>query len=173
MEHTDIFSNVNWNRTGAYNFGINCIYLNLRGREKTGIVLTSQAARLLKSLKHDLLRLKDPATGKRSVTRVRIIPEEERLRNPHAPDIIVGWNRGYRNSWKSILGGLSNEVFADNLDKWSGDHCIDPALVPAVLVSNKQISKNNPNLCDITGTILKEFQITPLKDFQGKPLYHI
>jgi predicted AlkP superfamily phosphohydrolase/phosphomutase len=173
MEHTDLFSNVNWDRTGAYNLGINCIYLNLRGREKTGIVLKSQAARLLKSLKHELLNLKDPETGKKVVTRVRIIPEEERRRNIHAPDIIVGWNRGYRNSWKSILGGFSNEVFADNLDKWSGDHCIDPTLVPAILASNKTICKDNPNLCDITATILKEFNITPNKDFEGKPLYHI
>lgn len=173
MENTDIFSNVNWNRTGAYNLGINCIYLNLRKREKTGIVLTSQAPSVLKNLKQELLDLRDPATGERPVTRVQIIPEEERRRNSHAPDIIVGWNRGYRNSWKSILGGLSNEMISDNLDKWSGDHCIDPTLVPAILLSNKTISRNKPNLCDITATILKEFQITPDKDFEGNPLYHI
>jgi predicted AlkP superfamily phosphohydrolase/phosphomutase len=173
LEESDVLTNANWNRTGAYSLGINCIYLNLRNRERAGIVLSSQAKRLLKSLKDELLRLRDPATGERAVSRVTIINEAEQRRNPHAPDIIVGWNRGYRNSWQSILGGLSNEVFTDNLDKWSGDHCIDPNLVPAVIASNKKITKQDPNLCDITATILKEFQISPNNDFEGQPLYHI
>jgi predicted AlkP superfamily phosphohydrolase/phosphomutase len=153
--------------------GINSIYLNLRQREKAGVVLKSQAERLLTDLKRDLLNLRDPSTGNKAVSRVRIVPEAEHRRHVHTPDIIVGWNRGFRNSWKSILGGFSREVFTDNTDKWSGDHCIDPALVPAVLTSNKQITKRDPNLCDITATILKEFQITPDNDFEGKPLYQI
>jgi predicted AlkP superfamily phosphohydrolase/phosphomutase len=173
MQESNVLANTNWSRTGAYSLGINCIYLNLRNRESTGIVLASQAERLRKSLRNELLRLKDPETGERAVSRVTIIPEAEHRRNPHAPDIIVGWNRGYRNSWHSILGGLSNEVFTDNLDKWSGDHCIDPNQVPAALASNRKISKQDPSLCDITATILKEFRISPNNDFEGQPLYNI
>jgi len=57
------------------------------------------------------------------------------------------------------------------LDKWSGDHCVDPKLVPAVLFANKQVSKKNPKLCDITATILEEFKITPNHEVEGKSLY--
>lgn len=171
IESKGYFESVNWARTGAYNVGINSLYINLRGREAYGIVEESRKKQLLKAIREDLLRLIDPETGKGAVSGVRIVPEEEHRRHPYAPDLIVGWNRGYRNSWESILGGFSNEVISDNLDKWSGDHCIDPNLVPAVLFANRQVTKEKPTLCDITATILKEFRIMPEQEVEGKALY--
>lgn len=173
IENRGYFENVDWSRTGAYNVGINAIYLNLRGREKYGIVPGGQVKGLLDGLQSDLLRLVDPETGKKAVSGVRIVPEEEHKIHPHAPDLIVGWGYGYRNSWDSILGGFSREVISDNLDKWSGDHCVDPSIVPAVLFTNKKVTRVNPNLCDITATILKEFQIAPDPEVEGKPLYNV
>lgn len=173
VENKGYFENVNWSRTSAYNVGINSIYLNLKGREKYGTVSESQARQLLKKIRRDLLNLVDAPTGENAVSRVWIVPEEERRLHAHAPDLIVGWNLGYRTSWGSILGGFSREVVSDNLDKWSGDHCIDPNLVPAILFTNKRVTKENPNLCDITATILKEFRIVPENEVEGKPLYNI
>jgi predicted AlkP superfamily phosphohydrolase/phosphomutase len=173
IENRGYFENVNWSRTGAYNVGINSLYLNMRGREKDGIVLKSQRKQLLNDLSKDLLGLVDPASGKKAVSRIRIVSEEEQSHNPHAPDLIVGWNLGYRTSWESILGGFSRDIISDNLDKWSGDHCVDPKLVPAVLFSNKKITKKNPNLCDISATVLREFDITPNMEVAGKPLYGV
>ncbi len=171
IENRGYFENVNWSRTGAYGVGINSVYLNMSGREKDGIVSTSQRKQLLEGLSQDLLSLVDPAKGKKAISRIRIVPGKEHERHPYAPDLIVGWNLGYRTSWESILGGFSREICADNLDKWSGDHCIDPKLVPAVLFANKQVTKRNPNLCDITATILEEFKITPNHEVEGKTLY--
>lgn len=171
IENRSYFENVNWSRTGAYGVGINSIYLNMSDREKEGIVLPNQRKQLLEGLSRDLLDFVDPATGKKVVSRIRIVPGKEHERNPHAPDLIVGWNFGYRTSWESILGGFSREICSDNLDKWSGDHCVDPKLVPAVLFANKQVSKKNPKLCDITATILEEFKITPNHEVEGKSLY--
>ena len=173
MEEGDFFANVNWSRTGAYNLGINSVYLNIRGREKNGSVLDSQARSLRESLRRELLEFVDPDTGDRAISRVWIVPESERSLNPHAPDLIVGWNLGYRTSWKSILGSFTPEVVSDNLDKWSGDHCVDPSLVPAILISNRSVTKRDPNLCDIGPTILEEFKIPKPAEMQGETLYRI
>ena len=173
IENKGYFENVDWSRTAAYNVGINSIYLNLKGREKFGTVLASQAKQLCKNIGKDLLKFVDPETGKKAVSRVWIVPEAEQRLNPHAPDLIIGWNLGYRTSWDSILGGFSSIVVSDNLDKWSGDHCVDPNLVPAVLFTNKRVAKETSSLCDIMATVLEEFGITPENEVEGKPLYRI
>ncbi len=171
MESEGYFPGVNWKRSGAYNVGINSIYLNLKGREKHGVVLESQAAGLRKSIRDELMGLIDPDSGERAVTDVRIVPDDEHARHPHAPDLIVGWKEGYRTSWDSILGGFSQDMFADNLDKWSGDHCVDPAFVPAIMVSNKAMPKSTPALLDIAPSILQEFEIEPSEEIEGSSLY--
>ncbi len=171
MKPDGYFSDVNWKRTGAYNLGINAIYLNLQGREPNGIVLANQAARIKKSLRDDLLQLVDPATGARAVKDAWIVPDAERQRHPHAPDLIVGWDYGYRTSWESILGGFTPEIFADNLDKWSGDHCVDPSIVPSIFITNKRLTKPDPGVWDIAPTILQEFDIPAGDEMQGAPLY--
>ena len=165
------FSRVNWSRTGAYNVGINCLYLNKQGREKNGIVTDGQVKGLLEMLAKDLKSLKDPVTGEKAVSRVRIISREEHNKHPHAPDLIIGWNNGYRNSWKSILGGFEADIFKDNMDKWSGDHCIDPFFVPATLISNKKPIKTAPSLSDIGPTILHAFGIKAPAAMTGAPLF--
>jgi hypothetical protein len=170
IENKEYFGNVIWSKTAAYNLGINSVYLNIRGREKRGIVIESEAKKLREKIGRDLLNLVDPNTGKKAVSRVWIVPEEERRRHSHAPDLVVGWSLGYRSSWESILGGFSRNVFSDNPDKWSGDHCIDPDLVPAILFCNKKITKRNPKLYDITATILEQFGIAPENRVQGKSL---
>ncbi len=173
MESGGYFANVNWANTAAYNLGINAVYLNIQGREKNGVVLASQARGLRESIRRELLNFVDPDTGAKVVSQVRIVPDAERRRHPHAPDLIVGWNYGYRTSWKSILGGFTPEVISDNLDKWSGDHCVDPALVPGILITNRRVTKPHPNLCDIAPTILEEFQIPQSEDMEGSPLYKL
>lgn len=171
VENEGYLANVNWSRTGAYNVGINSVYLNITGREGAGIVEPGEAKSLSEAIREELLELTDPKTGEKAISKIRIVPEAEHQRHPHAPDLIVGWNRGYRTSWGSILGGFSDEIFADNLDKWSGDHCIDPDLVPAVLFSNKKAARSNLNLCDLTATLLNEFQIEANDDMDGRPIF--
>lgn len=155
----DFFSDVAWEKTAAYALGINAIYLNLEGREMIGAVSSAQASGILQNIKRGLLRLIDPQNGKKVVSNVYIVPDKEKMLNPHAPDMIVGWNSGYRTSWESILGGFSREIIEDNMDRWSGDHCIDPDLVPALMLSNRD-GENQQNLCDISTTILRDFGIT-------------
>ena len=165
-----LFANVDWQRTQAYALGLNGLYVNLRGRERHGIVSTGgEYQELLDRLEQDLLMLRDPQTSQQAVRRV--VRSRRHFRGAHkdeAPDLIIGYNWGFRSSWKSPLGAFPDEVFVDNLQAWSGDHCIDNRLVPGVLISNRRITLEVPGLADLTVAILDEFGVKPLDAMVGK-----
>jgi len=171
LEDGEYFANVNWQKTAAYALGINGIYLNLAGREQFGSLSENQASSVLSKIRQGLLDLRDPKNGYKVVTDVFQTSAEEKRTNPHAPDLIVGWNLGYRTSWTSILGSFARETITDNDDRWSGDHCIDPALVPAILFSNKKITQAKPTMIDVTATILSEHGIPIPSQMKGSSLY--
>jgi predicted AlkP superfamily phosphohydrolase/phosphomutase len=153
----DWLTNVDWTRTRAYALGLNGIYLNLRGREKHGIVFSSEHDALAGRISRELAELKDE-DGAPAVERVF----DRRALYPAAdiqvaPDLIVGYGEGYRASWKTVQGGLSEQILSDNHDRWSGTHCIAPRLMPGVLFSNQPIKAANPSLTDVAPTILGVF----------------
>ncbi len=171
LENRDYFGNVDWTGTAAYSLGVNGLYVNREGREKRGAVAGSQTRRVIRSLTGALLAMSDPDTGEPVVSDVRITPETDFRSHPNAPDMIIGWKRGYRTSWESILGGFAPEIIRDNDDKWSGDHCIDPRWVPAILFSNRTIVKKDPAIHDVTATILSEFGLSTPTDMEGRSLF--
>ena len=83
------------------------------------------------------------------------------------PDIVMGFNLGYRISWSSPMGNFPKDIIVDNKEKWSGDHCIAPELVPGILFMNRKIKTNNPKFLDITPTILKIFGIDKPAEMTG------
>ena len=52
---------------------------------------------------------------------------------------------------------------------WSGDHCIDPRLVPGVLFSSHKFIEEKPAIVDVAPTILKLFGLALPSHFDGKP----
>jgi bisphosphoglycerate-independent phosphoglycerate mutase (AlkP superfamily) len=52
-----------------------------------------------------------------------------------------------------------DHVFEDNTKSWSGDHCIDPVLVPGILYSNLQLGEKDPRLMDLGPTVLDLFGV--------------
>jgi bisphosphoglycerate-independent phosphoglycerate mutase (AlkP superfamily) len=62
-------------------------------------------------------------------------------------------------------------VFTDNLKAWSGDHCVDPNLVPGVLFSNRAILAEDPGIEDMARTALDLFGIAPPPHMEGKALF--
>ena len=88
-----------------------------------------------------------------------------------APDLIVGYNRGYRASWRTILGKMPHEQFEDNTEAWSGDHCVATHLVPGVVLSNKPIRVPDPTLLDLAPTVLAEFGIARPEPMTGRVLF--
>ena len=89
----------------------------------------------------------------------------------NAPDLLIGYNAGYRTSWDCATGMVSGPVFEDNVKAWSGDHCIDPRLVPGVLFCNRAIDDDDPALIDIAPTALKLFGLKPPAHMDGKALF--
>ena len=165
-----LFLDVDWYGTRAYAFGLAGVYVNLRGRERDGVVEAGAAyERLLDELEHDLLAMVDPLTGRHPVSLV--YRTRNRYDGPHrnlGPDLIVGYARGYRSSWESPLGQFPADVFVDNDDPWSGDHQNDYRLVPGVLLTNQRITLDAPSLADLTVSVLDEFDVEPLPEMIGE-----
>jgi len=170
---TDYFDNVDWGRTRAYGLGINGLYLNLQGREGTGIVPPEQADQLLKELKTKLEALVDPKTREHPIKNAYLSREvfKGKFVGTLSPDIVVGYRRGFRGSWETTLGKFPKDWLVDNTDPWSGDHCIDPSEVPATLVSNKKIKKSDPGIWDIGPSVLQELGVRVPEGLDGKPIF--
>jgi predicted AlkP superfamily phosphohydrolase/phosphomutase len=171
-ESGDWFEDVDWSRTRAYTMGLNGLYLNLKGREREGtIALGPESERLKEELRQRLDGLVDPASGRTGITGV--FDCDAVYAGPYvdnAPDLIVGYGDGYRASWDSVMGKVTSQIFEDNLKAWSGDHCIDPRLVPGVLFSNRKIVEDKPGIVDLAPTILKLFGLAVPPHFDGKAL---
>ena len=90
-----------------------------------------------------------------------------------APDLVVGYSKGYRVSWVSILGDMTEEVLLDNDSAWSADHCADASEVPGVMFSNRPIAAANPALIDMAPTILTEFGLKIPSSMQGKNVFKV
>jgi predicted AlkP superfamily phosphohydrolase/phosphomutase len=154
------FAEVDWDRTRAYALGLSGLYLNLRGREARGIVQSGEeAAALRNEIANGLTALRDE-DGQSPVAHVYATASI--YRGPYleaAPDLIVGYSDGYRISWESAVGQVTGCVIEDNPKAWSGDHCIDPILVPGVLFSNLRLAANNPGIEDLAPTVLDLFGV--------------
>jgi predicted AlkP superfamily phosphohydrolase/phosphomutase len=168
---TPLFPGVDWSRTTAYGLGMNGLYVNLAGREKHGVVKESQYRSQLSEIRDKLMEVRD-ADGEAVIKRVDLAedlyPAADRA---VAPDLIVGYAEGYRASWDTVLGGMPRESLSDNLERWSGDHCINPDVVPGILVSNRRLTVENPDIRDIAPTILSEFGLAKMPHMTGRPLF--
>jgi predicted AlkP superfamily phosphohydrolase/phosphomutase len=161
IDGSTIFDNVHWRRTRAYALGINSLYVNLRGREKQGTVMPgAERDALVAELRERLLALKDPATGMHAIKSV--YASSAVYRGPEAesaPDLVIGYNIGYRCSDNSALGSLSADVLSYNMGKWSGDHCMAAELIPGTVVTNGRLTVGDPRLTDFFATILAIYGI--------------
>ncbi len=176
------FEDVDWSRTKAYALGLNGLYINLKGREKDGIIsglesdgsirAGSEYEKVLDQLERDLLELRDPRDAANPRQPITLVTRTRRdFHGDHldiGPDAIVGYNYGYRTSWESPLGEFPKEIFVDNKDAWSGDHCMDYRVVPGVLITNQKISLETPALHDLTVSVLSEYGVEPLNEMIGK-----
>lgn len=152
------FQDVDWSTTRAFGLGLNGLYINRKGREKHGRVEQDEADALEQELIRRLVAIRDPENDEQVITKV--FRASEIYSGPHvdlAPDLIVGYNRNYRASWDTILGGFPRQLVLDNSDVWSGDHCVDPQFVPGVLLSSRTLSTTDPRLEDLAPSILTAF----------------
>ena len=172
-ESGEYFKGVDWSKTKAYAFGLAGIYINLKGREKHGIVEPGEAyQRLKRELIDELSGLKDSKSGAFAIT--EMFDSRDIYKGPYlesGPDLIAGYNIGYRISWNGATGVVNDQIFEDNTKAWSGDHCIDPRLVPGVIFSNKKIAAANPGLVDLAPTVLDLFGVAKPDYMEGRSIF--
>ncbi len=149
-ESKEFFDNVDWSRTKAYAVGFGGIYLNAVQREYYGSVHKLEINNLKNEIKRKLMEFRDPLNGENVIKNVYTREEAfQGLYSEESPDLYVGFNNGYRASWQTALGGTPKLLIEDNKKKWSGDHLIDPSLVPGVIFVNKKIELNNLSIKDL------------------------
>jgi len=166
------FKDVDWEKTKFYALGLGGIYINMKGREAQGIVAPGEEARKLKQeVVEKLACLMDDELGHRAINEV--FDRDEVFKGPYresAPDLIVGYTDGYRASWDSVKGIVGGLVFEDNTKAWSGDHCIDPKVVPGVLFSSEALIGSGPSIWDLAPTSLDLFGIPVPAHMDGRPI---
>jgi predicted AlkP superfamily phosphohydrolase/phosphomutase len=167
------FPNVDWSRTKAYALGLGQIYLNLRGREKLGILDPGpETDRLLEEIRRKLEAVEDPDTHQSVVQKVYL--GREIFHGPRmleAPDLQVDFRDGYRTSWQTSLGAIPAGIVVANMKKWSGDHCAsDPSDTQGIFLSNRKVVTPDPSILDIAPTVISVLGVQFPEHLDGRPL---
>lgn len=165
--------NVDWSHTTAYALALGQIYVNLKGRESRGIVERgAEFDSVRDGIIRDFEKLRDPDTGEPVVNKV--YKREEIFHGPYvdeAPDMVVGFHRGYRVSWQTALGGIPPDVIEPNMRRWSADHCsVDPSEVPGVFFSSRPVGDAAPRIIDVAPTVLRALGVRPPAAMDGRDL---
>jgi predicted AlkP superfamily phosphohydrolase/phosphomutase len=171
-ESGEWFRDVDWTGSRAYALGLGGLYINLKGREAGGVVAPGAEAQALKAeLIRKLSGLRDEAQRQAAITEV--YDTGQIYSGPYkdnAPDLIIGYNQGYRVSWDSVTGKINRTVFEDNVKCWSGDHCIDPRHVPGVFFFSQKANSKTPAIMDVAPTVLTLFGLAVPAHMDGRPL---
>ncbi len=168
----DWFAKVDWSKTRAFTLGLTGVFINRVGREAHGIVEKKDVDALSRELKAKLEALRDPSDGQPVIREVFLTREIHK--GPYAdmaPEMLIGYHKGFRHSWDCATGSVPREIFTDNTKSWSGDHCVDPRLVPGVFFCNRRINTATPNLMDIAPSVLEQFSVDVPGYMQGKSLF--
>ncbi len=164
----DLLQNVDWEKTKAYSVGFAGVYLNLRGREGAGILSQGAAEDVQTAIVAGLTGLRDSQMGNvpvRSVKRrVEVYAGDYAT---ESPDLVLNFAEGYRASSKTALGGIPSTKFEDNVKPWSGDHVVDPDLVPGVFFSSQPFRNGNVNMLDMAPTILAALGVSKGPKMEG------
>jgi predicted AlkP superfamily phosphohydrolase/phosphomutase len=170
------FSQVDWSKTSAYAVGLGGIYLNLKGRESRGILEEgTEAERVRRAIQSGLADFPDAHSER---TAIRSVSRREELYSgpfvENSPDLLVNFNRGFRVSWQSALGGFSHSLLEDNMRRWSGDHIVDPESVPGILFMNRKPRSSSDEvqarIIDLSPTILNYLGVAVPESMDGTPL---
>jgi len=159
FSHGTFWDSVDWSKTKAYAMGLGEIYINVAGREKEGVVAPgAEYEKLRTELIARLLTLTDAKNGAKAVSRVLRREEAYKKFDPNLiPDLFVLNTDGFRVSWQSSLGVPTENLFEDNTDVWSGDHCsVDPQLVRGIFFASVKLDLSRPpSIMDVDPSVLK------------------
>lgn len=169
---TSIMKDVDWSQTTAYGLGINGLYINLKGRERDGTIAPGDEKEALLQQIIAQLKAYTDADGRPVISEVyRADKEYAGKATALAPDLIVGYARGFRASWETCLGDLHDEILRPNDKAWSADHCADARHVPGLLACNRPVAVNDPSLIDLAPSILVEYGLDVPVSMEGRNIF--
>jgi predicted AlkP superfamily phosphohydrolase/phosphomutase len=151
---------IDWARTKAYAIGLNGIFINRKGREAQGAVTPEEIPEIKRRIMQELTQLRDPRSDAPMVLSVKDADEIYRgIHRDEAPDLVIGYARGYRASWETALGAAPRQVVEDNASKWSGDHLVEPSQVPGVLFTSFKTAPV-PSIADMSKLVAEALGMT-------------
>jgi predicted AlkP superfamily phosphohydrolase/phosphomutase len=167
------FKNVDWSRTQAYCLGLGSMFINLRGRERQGAVNPSEYEDVRDAIIKGLLELEDPEHLDQRVV-INVYKREDIFQGPNlpvAPDLFVGFDNPYRVSWQTAAGGIPPQIFEDNLNNWSGDHCsVAPDITGGIFFANRSLPEGRRSIMDIGPTVLQALGLEVPGGLDGRSL---
>jgi predicted AlkP superfamily phosphohydrolase/phosphomutase len=134
--------------------------------------MPDEADKIKQEIIAKLEEVRDPKTGEKFITHA--YDPYKIYDGPYmglAPDVVVGYKSGYRISDEAALGRFPQEIVGDRTDKWSADHCMDPAVVPGVLLTNRPVTHAKPGLWDLAPSILQAFGLKMPAEMDGKDIF--
>ncbi len=170
----DLMANIKATETRAYGVGFSGLYINLKGRERGGIVAPADMQVLMDEIAAKLKAYRDPKDG------AQVVAEVYQTRNVFSgpmlvagPDMVLGYARGYRTGNQSAMCRFPEQVIEDNLRAWNADHMTAPHLVPGVLFTNRPVIVDDPDLLDLAPTILGRFGLSVPDGMRGRDLFDV
>ncbi len=170
-------NNIVWNETKSYWVPFipmfDGIVINYKGKQPEGIVDSNEYEKLRDYIKEELLRIKDPETGKLVIKEV--FKKEEIYKGDYienAPDLVITYNEGYTG-----CGKLSKKII-EPVDKYlltinSGFHRLNGIFIAYGNDIQKSKSIENAEILDLFPTILYLLDIEIPDDSDGKILKKI
>jgi len=175
------FSDIDWEGTKAYGFGMyGNIFINLSGREPRGVVAAGREyEKLCDEIVEKLENLIDPDSGDRIVAKVyRREDLYEGAYIKDAPDLLIGW-KDYTYYTSVTLGREQGEIFGPhmNIDCSEYKHVGTHRLNGTFMAMGGNIKKGSEvvgaGICDVAPTILYMLGEPIADDMDGKVLTEI
>ena len=184
---------IEWPKTHAYSSGMyGNIYINLKGREKGGIVEEVDYQKVCDDIITKLLELKDPTTGEKVIEKV--YKKEDLYHGPYitnAPDLVIQWKDYAYFTKKGI--DKKGDIFGDELKLDSSDYphtgthrlngifmAKGPSIIRGKKVEGIDITDLAPNILfymgetvpdDMDGEIKNEIFVKSFLE-KNTPIYH-
>ena len=115
---------------------------------------------------------RDPQGGAQIILHVRRKDDiYAAARRDEAPDLVVGYDKGYGCSEASTLGGITENLIEDNTHGFTGNHLMAPEVVPGVLLVNRTLTGDGHDLTDLTATLLHHFGLPPGEGMTGRSIF--
>jgi predicted AlkP superfamily phosphohydrolase/phosphomutase len=165
---------VNWSRTRAFmmpNDDAGFVRLNLRGREREGIVDSRDADALIDMITTGLKTFKDP-DGRPAIKRVVRISEIG-IEGPcltQMPDVIVQWNDRAVKATSGVASSIYGEIPSQGWGTGrTGCHTGDAWVLLVPGRSRLKAPQHSPHIVDIAATVCSLLE-TDARGLNGQPL---